>query len=66
MNGLYPIVRRVRRPLVVADAEPPEVVAGPARAVAVAPAVPPLVRVADAPESAVKAKGKAGGKVSSK
>ena len=70
MNGLYPIVRRKRRPLVPLDAAPaaPEMPGNrQAQASAETPVVPPVVPPPVAEEKAVKpqSKGKAHGKVRS-
>jgi hypothetical protein len=57
MDGLYPIVRRVRRPLVPVDVEPPRVFAVevkrvvPEGAEAVAPAPPAEVTTGSAGET---------------
>jgi hypothetical protein len=52
MTGLYPIVRRVRRPLVVEEAEPPV-----AFAVEVKVAAPPTVAEGPTPEASPRIKG---------
>ncbi len=71
MSGLYPIVRRVRRPLlpVGPTAVPVVPAASPQAAPPEAPVVasePPPAQVEDVARGAAKVKGKPGGKSSSK
>ncbi len=55
MNGLYPIIRRVRRPLIVADAPPPAVgnIAPVVPATAAVVPASPIVEPVAAPEAPI-------------
>jgi hypothetical protein len=58
MTGLYPIIRRARRPLLPPDEVKTAVVTPPAQP----PSSPPLVKLDEAFAEAEKRKGKPGGK----